>query len=756
MADPNAMVINASEEAPPGPEMSDVELIGKLQAAHEAGDTEGAQVIADIIHSRGVDHSHVPDPKDESSGGNDTNGDRPGSPLADGSGHLQIFNPFGKNFETPIPLHANVENTLAGAGKSLTDMGRGVGQMLGAESRSEVSDSRQRDAALMATKAGKLGDFGMAAATMAPSMWIPGAATAPGMAIIGGLNGLAQPSTSTSETLGNTALGAALPAGLKMVGRGINAASQKLFNMTPAGAAQRARELYTQYLGGDTERAAAEAHLRALAQKHSPTPLGGGMSPLDIDGYTPTTAQALPNAGAAQVERSLRLDPNLAPRFNARDAANNGHTNDLLTGISGTPEARALAEKARADGTRDMYRSATQDPEHFVPMPTEATPSIDQAAAAMPGQATAGLNDTGVRLQNLMQRPSMKRALQAANDWAREDGVTNPDARNLIQQLHYAKTQLDHEISQATGNPQRLLLNTKRELMEVMDKLSPAYASARARFTDLSKPINRMDVGEAMRRRYASGLADFGGTGSKPSSFADALRNGDTVAQGATDFGGATLAGTVGKQGVRDLHSVAEHLGRQQQAQNLGRGVGSNTAQNLNSESLLAGAGDPFNETVDAAGKHLIGYVPFGSKFADRISNDASARIKESLARAALDPHELVNLLNIGNSRTQNLLRYLQKGNHIPHATGQVMLNANRDQDAMHSEGGYADGGSVDDGYKKSSFWDLVKQAYTELTSSDEHKPTDAAPDDGLAGQAAKSLRDRYATIDSAVDAASQ
>lgn len=121
---------------------------------------------------------------------------------------------FAKSAPAEKPLDptegmSTTQRTLAGVGKAMVDTGRGVGQMLGLVSRADVEESRKLDAALMNTTAGKVGNFLGNAALLAPAAMIPGAATVPGAALIGGAAGLVQPSTSTRETLTNTAIGGA-------------------------------------------------------------------------------------------------------------------------------------------------------------------------------------------------------------------------------------------------------------------------------------------------------------------------------------------------------------------------------------------------------------------------------------------------------------------------------------------------------------------------------------------------------------------
>lgn len=123
----------------------------------------------------------------------------------------------------PTDGMSTTQKVLAGIGKGMVDVGRGVGQMVGLVSRDDVAKARELDAPLMRTGAGQVGNFIGNAAMIAPAALIPGAATIPGAAAVGAVTGLAQPSTSTKETLGNIAIGGAA-----------GAAGQAVANKVPA------------------------------------------------------------------------------------------------------------------------------------------------------------------------------------------------------------------------------------------------------------------------------------------------------------------------------------------------------------------------------------------------------------------------------------------------------------------------------------------------------------------------------------------
>lgn len=134
------------------------------------------------------------------------------------------------NSSSPVgsEISAMIQNALSGAGKAFTDVGRGAGQYLGLTSRQDVSDSRERDAPLMATGAGKIGNIAGNVAMAVPTAAIPGANTVTGAALAGSVMGALQPSTSTGETLRNIGTGGVLGGAGQAVGNAVGAAASGL------------------------------------------------------------------------------------------------------------------------------------------------------------------------------------------------------------------------------------------------------------------------------------------------------------------------------------------------------------------------------------------------------------------------------------------------------------------------------------------------------------------------------------------------
>jgi hypothetical protein len=199
-------------------------LVRALKAADAAGDVDGASKLAQALRSSQQQPAQA---------------ERPYNATDDMSG---------------------TDRLLAGAGKAFVDAGRGVQQLstgignavgLGRlmpdsfgdaeveRQRQGIADSRERDAALMDTTGGKVGNFAGNMALAAPTAAIPGANTVTGAGAIGAGLGLIQPATSGQERLINTGMGAGLGAGGQYLGGKMLGAADDALRNRAAAASQR-------------------------------------------------------------------------------------------------------------------------------------------------------------------------------------------------------------------------------------------------------------------------------------------------------------------------------------------------------------------------------------------------------------------------------------------------------------------------------------------------------------------------------------
>lgn len=110
------------------------------------------------------------------------------------------------------------EKALAGAGKAYVDVGRGLKQLTGNMSREEVDATRATDAELMRSGAAVAGNIVGNTAVALPTMYIPGANTYTGAALIGSGLGAVQPVGTNDSRALNMGLGAAGGMAGKFVG----------------------------------------------------------------------------------------------------------------------------------------------------------------------------------------------------------------------------------------------------------------------------------------------------------------------------------------------------------------------------------------------------------------------------------------------------------------------------------------------------------------------------------------------------------
>lgn len=102
--------------------------------------------------------------------------------------------------------------------------------------------------------------------------------------------------------------------------------------------------------------------------------------------------------------------------------------------------------------------------------------------------------------EGLMKRPAMKEAGKKALLLAKNEGIDLADPKNSLLGMHYMKLALDDMIEGAGqqgfgGTYKRGLVGVKKELLGIMDQLSPDYAKARETFGHFSPNITSVKEG---------------------------------------------------------------------------------------------------------------------------------------------------------------------------------------------------------------------------------------------------------------------
>lgn len=525
----------------------------------------------------------------------------------------------------PTEGMSGTEKFLAGAGKALTDAARGAGQLVGAVSRDDVKESRRLDRDLMSTTGGKVGNFAGSVAAFLPTVLIPGANTLTGAGVIGAASGLLAPSESTEETLKNTALGGVLGPASVGAGRAVGAAGQggkALFEPLTKAGQERIAARTLQSFARDPQRAA--ANLR-------------NAKPL-VPGSLPTLAQAADDPGLAQLERTLVNNPETGPQFAARFADKRAARLGAVNEVAGTDEYYNAIKAGRDVFAKEDYTKA---------MAEGVDPEWAKALAP--------------QIESLMRRPSIQQAKQVAKQLAAESDelLTNFGS---VQGLDYLKKALDNMISKAKapgssiGDAKlRAMVQTKNDLMSVLENVAPAYKQANDNFAAMSKQVNSMDVARDLVAKYQPALGRFGAsTKEHADAYATALEGAIESTKKATGRD-VPLSRFMPEGDLKTLKNVARDLAGMVNAENLGRGTGSNTAQNLSSQNLLRRTlgplGLPQRWSESTALQTLLS--PVGGLYK---LGGAEQRILERLTQAGLDPQDAAVLLLMQQGKTPSLI----------------------------------------------------------------------------------------------------
>lgn len=340
-----------------------------------------------------------------------------------------------------------------------------------------------------------------------------------------------------------------------------------------------------------------------------------------VPGSQPTAAQVGGSGGLAALERSVAAaSPDAYARRGMEQAAARV---EALRKVAGTPRQMSRALKLRAEAAKKSYAHAY-----------EAGIDADMAEALKP------------QISALLERPSVKAAMENARKIAQEESI-NIDDFGSVQGLHFLKESLDDQVAGLASSPkmQRRVLQTKNDLMKVLEDIAPEYKQASERYARLSRPINRMQVGKEVLERVTPALSDHGGLAAqKGEALARALRDADELARQATGFKGAKFKEIVGPRNAKVIDAVVKDLARAANAQNIGRGAGSDTFQKLSMNHLIN------NSNLPRATRTMLN-LPVLKKFINFFAKDVDDEMRRELAEVLLSPQRTAALLQVARNQ---------------------------------------------------------------------------------------------------------
>lgn len=573
----------------------------------------------------------------------------------------QARNPRGAQWwdeNNPTDGMSRTELALAGTGKAFVDAGRGAGQLAGdiaegvgmkrpkwSPTAADIDFARNLDAPLMDTAQGSQGNFAGNVATFAPLALVPGANTISGGALLGGTTGAMQPLGAGESRAGNVAThaaaGAVVPAAIRSK-RVIQAALVDPF--TQAG---------NKRIVGSALNSAASNRAQAMAAMMRNQK---GATP----GFFPTAGQASMDDGIASLERAAQaVDPG---GFQAVKEGQTSALVDALRTVAKTPEARQAAIEAREQATESLYSQAKNAKVKGDPVLAALLDRPSMKAAQ--NQATRLAQERSSSFAIPQSKPAGNAPIGVLD--ANGNPITKPipaqPAEYSGQLLHDLKMGLDDAIGVPgqggfQGAERRAALGTKDEYLGWLENKIPEYSEARTTYAEMSKPVNQMDIGQELYKRFIPALADDGAIPfrSRANSYAEALRNGDQLAKKATGMKGATLEGTMTPEQLAVLRGVSSDASMVARAQGAGRGVGSDTVQKLAMSNLMTQAGVP-------NWMQGIARVPGGwlKTLGDIVYTKNDEAIRAALSEIIKDPAQAAQAMQMAKSDPSGFVKMLQ------------------------------------------------------------------------------------------------
>jgi len=539
--------------------------------------------------------------------------------------------------EAPAPM-ADVpgvaKTMLIGAGRTFDRVGKGMQQLyygatgndaeLANLKQSAAEDDRLyqplKDARPIATGIGE----------SLPSLAIPagGGATLGAnvlrMAAAGAIPGALEYGTA-GERGGRAALGALSGASVPLLAAGAKTAKSFIEPLYQGGREAIAGRLLNR-VAGDSAPA-------VVSRLKSAAPL--------VQGSMPTAAQVAESGGIAALERAAsQANPEA---YTVRGMEQASARLNALRGIAGDDAAMAAATKARDAAAGPLYAQAKQATMEN----SGALPAVlDRLPPEVLGKAQRLAKLAGEPLKAGKDLPEQVIPSAILDASGRPASTTIPAqvSRYSGKALHYIKLALDDSISAvgegSLGNTEkRLMTGAKDDFLTAVDAGIPSYGQARQAFAQLSKPVNQMEVGRELMNRVKPALSDFGALGKESgATYARALRDGDALAANATGMKSARLADVMTPQQMQTLTGIGADLARKANAQDLGRGVGSDTFQKITMSNIAEQSGMP----------RMMGgllSLPGVNRATRWIYQDADKQMQGLLSDALLNPGQTAKLM---------------------------------------------------------------------------------------------------------------
>jgi len=539
-------------------------------------------------------------------------------------GGAAVGRPQGINrtniLEQPRPL----ESAMAGATKSVIDPAIAGAQVLtgGRLGTSELAKKLGEEAQVYSDENPVWYGTGRVAGAVAPAMGMAkGIGVLPSLAKlnpyaqaagIGAVQGILTPEETGKKDLAlfkqqmfNAGTGAAIGAPTPLLGKiantayGAGKAALEPFN--ESGRNLIIGRALRQFSGNDAE--------KAIANLRNPQQL--------VAGVQPTVGEVAGVPSLAAVQRAVGGNPITTNAFAERKALNDIARTEALQNIA-SPTRLAKYQDLRERVAEDLYSDALK-PLNLGKLTPEMTDEI-----------------TG-----LVKTPAIKRAMDQAKENAANRGIEINNPEGSMRGLHETKMALDDQIARVkalaekNGGSASAELNSlqtaKSRLLSFMEDVSPEYKTARINYARLSKPVEQLESIAKLAEKSLS-----------PKDYSVYLGN------FSRELEKVKKEGHLSTQQVKRLENLKEDLMRTDFANNAGRGVGSNTMQNLAYNNMLQEVNLP-NLLRRRGMAETAGNI--AARVKDVAYGSANKQLTSEMAEALLDPRKAAALMKLAGKR---------------------------------------------------------------------------------------------------------
>ena len=525
-----------------------------------------------------------------------------------------------EKFRRTAAEDGSLTNLAAGFGGALPEALRlGVKGIFNSNQPGEVQDWKDSMSGLTSTIGGKVGSFLGAAAPVAALSMAPGGQTVLGSLATGaGWEGL-QPVGEGESRMGNMVRGGAMNA------------------LVPTGIAafKTGRALLEPMSRNGQEAIAGRVLSRFATDSDSVLNATGKRS---ISGTFPTLAESSKDMGVANLQNILQSrDPRmlLANRY----ADNNASRIAALDAMGGTDAQLANALTRRKDLGKAAYDRVN-------------AAGVDQSmAAALQPQ-----------IENLLSRPSVQTAMEAAKRKAADEGIALSEFGSP-QGLKYLKQELDDlALSAPKGsNSARIYGQISNDMDSILREIVPEMKSADRIYARLSREPNRMETARALQQDTTSALRDFNGDPTLyANKYASTLNKGaERQVKDATGMKRKTLEEIMSPQQMKVLEDIRNTAEIQAAAQRP-RVSGSPTAKNLIGDEIIGQIAGPLGVPKSWAQSAIS--ENFLSRPMSFLLKSPEERLNDVLLQGLLDPAYASTLISKGRPsalavNTNNLLQ---------------------------------------------------------------------------------------------------